>query len=254
MSTGGLASYLFQEDEEKVSFDTQDVQELESFIGGIENDLKKRGVDSCNGGDGDTTSFLSDDDDWIMDATEYGIPNQVSESVGIITIDEEASVSPVGMSFSIPIKVPGSVGIITVEDGASVGESFSPPNQVPEPDESTTKVKEVASLSPGQASGSVRIPHQQSILKKGKGRKMIYSKKSGVNEKVDENKKGEKKKKNVNISSCSRCSVIRCILTQGVKKESGVNIQEDVEPLMIDLLSKNKTCRKCKKVLTVLSG
>ena len=259
MSTGGLASYLFQEDEEKVSFDTQDVQELESFIGGIENDLKKRGVDSCNGGDGDTTSFLSDDDDWIMDATEYGIPNQVSESVGIITIDEEASVSPVGMSFSIPIKVPGSVGIITVEDGASVGESFSPPNQVPEPDESTTKVKEVASLSPGQASGSVRIPHQQSILKKGKGRKMIYSKKSGVNEKVDENKKNgvnerKEEKKNVNISSCSRCYLIRRILTQGVKKESGVNIQEDVEPLMIDLLSKNKTCRKCKKVLTVLSG
>ena len=68
MSTGGLTSYLFQEDEEKVSFDTQDVQRLESFIGRIENDLKKRGGASFNGGDGDT--FLSDDDEWIMDATE----------------------------------------------------------------------------------------------------------------------------------------------------------------------------------------
>ena len=142
-------------DEEKVSFDTQDVQRLESFIGRIENDLKKRGGASFNGGDGDT--FLSDDDEWIMDATEITIPDQVPESVGIINIDEEASVSPVGESFSLPDQVPGS-------------------------DESTTKVKDAACLSPDQASGSVRIPHQQSILKKGKDRKMIYTKKRGVNE------------------------------------------------------------------------
>ena len=256
MSTGGLTSYLFQEDEEKVSFDTQDVQRLESFIGRIENDLKKRGGASFNGGDGDT--FLSDDDEWIMDATEITIPDQVPESVGIINIDEEASVSPVGESFSLPDQVPGSVGIITIEDGTSVGESFSLPDQVLGSDESTTTVKDATCLSPDQASGSVRIPHQQSILKKGKDRKMIYTKKRGVNENkkngVNEKKEEKKKKKDLNISSCSRCSIIRCILTQGVKNGSGLDVQEDVEPLMIDLLSKKKTCKNCKKVLTILSG
>ena len=84
MSTGGLARLLFQEGEEKVSFDTQDVQQLDDFMEGIENDLKKRGGASFNGGDGDT--FLSDDDEWIMDATEITIPDQVPESVGIINI------------------------------------------------------------------------------------------------------------------------------------------------------------------------
>ena len=256
MATGGLTSLLFQEGEEKVSFDTQEVQQLDDFIEGIEKDLKKRGGDGFNGGDVDTASFLSDDDEWIMEGVELNDYN-----TGIIAIEDGASVSHVGGAFSIPDQVPGSVGIITIEDEAFVGESFSPPNQVPGSDESTTKVKDAASLSPDQASGPVRIPHKQSILKKGKGRKMIYTKKSGVNEKVDENKKNEvnekkeeKKKKNVNISSCSRCSIFRCILTQGVKKGSGLDIQEDVEPLMMDLLSPKKTCKNCKKVLTILSG
>ena len=250
MATGGLTSLLFQEGEEKVSFDTQEVQQLDDFIEGIEKDLKKRGGDGFNGGDVDTASFLSDDDEWIMEGVELNDYN-----TGIIAIEDGASVSHVGGAFSIPDQVPGSVGIITIED-----EAFSPPSQVPGSDESTTKVKDAASLSPVQASGLVRTPLKQTILKKGKGRKMIY-KKSGVNEKVDENKKNEvnekkeeKKKKNVNISSCSRCSIFRCILTQGVKKGSGLDIQEDVEPLMMDLLSTKKTCKNCKKVLTILSG
>ena len=244
MSTGGLTSLLFQEGEEKVSFDTQEVQQLDDFIEGIEKDLKKRGGDGFNGGDVDTASFLSDDDEWIMEGVELNDYN-----TGIIAIEDGASVSHVGGAFSIPDQVSGSVGIITIED-----EAFSPPSQVPGSDESTTKVKDVASLSPVQASGLVRTPLKQTILKKGKGRKMIYTKKSVVDEKVDENKKNgvnekkeEKKKKNLNISACQRCSIIRSMLIQGVKKESGLDIQEDVEPLMMDLLSTKKTCKNCKK-------
>ena len=67
MSTGGLARLLFQEGEEKVSFDTQDVQQFDEFMEGIESDLKKHGGDGFNGCDGDTASFLSDDDEWIME-------------------------------------------------------------------------------------------------------------------------------------------------------------------------------------------
>ena len=121
MSTGGLASLLFQEDEEKVSFDTQDARELDELMEGIENDLKKRGGDGFND-DGDTSSFLSEDDVWILERVDMDDNN-----TGIITIEEGASVSPVAEPFYIPNQVPGSVGITIIEDG----ESFSPPNQVP---------------------------------------------------------------------------------------------------------------------------
>ena len=78
---------------------------------------------------------------------------------------------------------------------------------------------------------------------------MVYAKKSGVNKKKD-----EKKKKNENNSAFQRCSMIRTLMIQGVKKGSGLNIEEDVEPFMTDLLSKKRSCKNCKKFLTILSG
>ena len=232
MSTGGLESLLYQE--EKVPFDTQDAEQLENFIDGIALSLKSRAGEAVNTGGGDVEGvhlkkcatdgfsaggvdlkkskgeeemFKDSDDEWIL---------------------ESASIS--------------DVEVITIEDGASlfpVGESFSLPDQAPvEP----AKKKDVSPVGE-------RIPQQQSILKKEKGR-MIFKKKSGVNGKEDEKKK---KKKNEDNSACQRCSIIRTLMIQGVKKTSGMDIQEDVEPFINEILSKRK-CKNCKKILTVLSG
>ena len=85
--------------------------------------------------------------------------------------------------------------IITIEDGTPltpVGECFSLPYQVSAP--------------------------VQSILKKRENKNMLYAKKRGVNEKKEE------KKKNKIISACQRCTIIRTLMIQGVKKGSELPI------------------------------
>ena len=64
--------------------------------------------------------------------------------------------------------------------------------------------------------------------------------------------KENKKKKKKKHSPCVRCSIIRTLIIEGVKRDTGLLIEEDVEPFMISMFSKRK-CAQCKKILTIFS-
>ena len=67
MATGGLHYLLQDVDQEVVSFNADEVEQLESYMEAASNDLKR-----LKSGEVDHTSdeMLSDDDDWIFETTK----------------------------------------------------------------------------------------------------------------------------------------------------------------------------------------
>ena len=207
-----IESILFQE-EEVVKFGKEDIEDLDTFMEEISAGLNKRAGDAVkidDGGEGVDPSPVK-----IGDGGE-GVDPSLNERVGSSPNNLKKSGGVEGMFSDDDEWI---LETTTIKAGAPltpVGECFSHPNQVSAP--------------------------VQSILKKGKNKKMVFAKKSGVNE-----------KKKI-ISACQRCIIIRTLLIQGVKKGSELPIQEDVLPFISELLSERKKCKICKKILTILSG
>ena len=89
MATGGLHYLLQDVDQEVVSFNADEVEQLESYMEAASNDLKR-----LKSGEVDHTSdeMLSDDDDWIFETTkikDVGSTEDV-KPISIITIEDRA--------------------------------------------------------------------------------------------------------------------------------------------------------------------
>ena len=109
MATGGLHYLLQDVDQEVVSFNTDEVEQLESYMEAASSDLK-----ILKSGEVDHTSdeMLGDDDDWILDTTkikEDGSTEDV-KPISIITIEDGAVLTPVGERFSLPHQALTPVG------------------------------------------------------------------------------------------------------------------------------------------------
>ena len=178
MMSAEIESILFQEGE-VVKFEKEDIEDLGIFIEEISAGLNKRAGDAVKIGDDGGERV-----DPSLNERVGSSPNDLKKSEGVeemFSEDDERILETTKLNNKI----------ITIEDGTPltpVGECFSLPYQVSAP--------------------------VQSILKKGENKKMVYAKKSGVNEKKVE------KKKNKIISACQRYTIIRTLMIQGVKKGS----------------------------------
>ena len=106
---------------------------------------------------------------------------------------------------------------------------------------------------------TVTIPDQvdDSFMKENNGdvspNQVLENEKSMVKEKeLEKEVEKEKKKKKKKHSQCVRCSIIQKIMIDGVQRDTGLVIEENIDPFMISMFSKRK-CAQCKKILTIFS-
>ena len=245
MSTGGITRMLFFEDQNE-SFDTQDA--LDSLL----EELK------CGDG-GDTTSFLSEDDVWIAETVT--IPDQVYDSF-MKENNEDVSTNQVLEKEKSMVKEKEvekekkkkkkkhSPCEENVEDESFVQVVENENNE----DESLVQVAgAVVNIEEGvyvPVCESFTIPWSVGDVSPNQ---VLEKEKSMVKEKeLEKEVEKEKKKKKKKHSPCVRCSIIQKIMIDGVQRDTGLVIEENVDPFMISMFSKRK-CAQCKKILTIFS-
>ena len=247
MSTGGITRMLFFEDQNE-SFDTQDA--LDSLL----EELK------CGDG-GDTTSFLSEDDVWIAETVT--IPDQVDDS---FMKENNGDVSPNQVLENEKSMVKEKELEKEVEKEKKKKKKKHSPCEENVEDESFVQVVENENNedeSLVQVAGAVvnieegvYVPVCELIpwsVGDVSPNQVLENEKSMVKEKeLEKEVEKEKKKKKKIHSQCVRCSIIQKIMIDGVQRDTGLVIEENIDPFMISMFSKRK-CAQCKKILTIFS-